>query len=97
MTYQEMINGNNVVLVEFYATWCPHCQAMMPVVAQVKELLEGRAAVVQLDIDNNSDAASTYNVESVPTFIVYKDGREQWRHTGEIDGNVLLNNVESLL
>lgn len=97
MTYQEMINGNNVVLVEFYATWCPHCQAMMPVVEQVKELLEGRAAVVQLDIDNNSDAASTYNVESVPTFIAYKDGREQWRHTGEIDGNVLLNNVESLL
>ena len=97
MTYQEMINGNNVVLVEFYATWCPHCQAMMPVVVQVKELLEGRAAVVQLDIDSNSEAASAYNVESVPTFIVYKDGKEQWRHTGEIDGNVLLNNVESLL
>ncbi|MBO5054118.1 MAG: thioredoxin family protein [Muribaculaceae bacterium] len=97
MTYQEIIKSSDVVLVEFYASWCPHCQHMMSIVAQVKELLEGRAQVVQLDIDNNSRAASVYNVESVPTFIIYKDGVERWRHTGELDAEVLLNNVQSHL
>lgn len=94
MTYEEMIKSRDVVLVEFYATWCPHCQRMMPVVEQVKELLDGRANVVQLDIDKNNEAAQAYDVDSVPTFIIYKNGKEQWRHTGEIDGNVLLNHVE---
>lgn len=97
MTYNEVINSSKVVLVEFFATWCPHCQRMMPVVAQTKELLEGRVPVVQLDLDENDDAASDASVQSVPTFIVYVDGVESWRHSGEIDGEVLLSKVESFL
>lgn len=95
MTYETAIKATPVVLVEFFATWCPHCRAMMPVVAQVKELLEGTAEVVQLDIDKNQEAADTNGVESVPTFIAYKDGKEQWRHSGEIDGNDLLAKMQS--
>lgn len=83
------------MLVEFFATWCPHCQRMMPIVAEVKELLDGNAGVLQLDIDQNQEAADAENVNSVPTFIIYKNGEEQWRHTGEIDGNALFNKVNS--
>lgn len=67
---------------------------MMPVVEQVRELLDGRAEVVQLDIDQNQEAADEAKAESIPTFIVYKNGREMWRHSGEIDGEVLLSKVE---
>lgn len=95
MTYENAIRQTPVVLVEFYASWCPHCHRMMPVVEQVKELLDGEAAVVQLDIDSNQEAADSCKVESVPTFIVYKNGVEQWRHSGEIDGNALLAKVQS--
>lgn len=84
-----------MVLVEFYATWCPHCRKMMPIVEQVKELLEGTAEVVQLDIDQNQEAADFYGAESVPTFILYKNGEEKWRHSGEIDGNALFATVQS--
>lgn len=94
MTYEKTISSAPVVLVEFYASWCPHCQRMMPIVAQVKELL-GDVPVVQLDIDQNDAAANAAEVESVPTFIVYKDGSEVWRHSGEIDGNDLLAKVQS--
>lgn len=94
MIYEKTISSAPVVLVEFYASWCPHCQRMMPIVAQVKELL-GDVPVVQLDIDDNNDAANAAEVESVPTFIVYKDGSEVWRHSGEIDGNDLLAKVQS--
>lgn len=96
-TYDQAIRSSKVVLVEFFASWCPHCQAMMPVVAQVKELLEGRAPVIQLDIDENQEAADAEKVQSIPTFIIYRDGREVWRNSGELDGNVLLGKVESFL
>lgn len=97
MNYEKTISQAPVVLMEFYADWCPHCQRMMPVVAQVKELLGGGVPVVQLDIDDNNDEANAAEVESVPTFIVYKDGTEVWRHSGEIDGKDLLAKVQSFV
>lgn len=97
MTYDQEIRSSKVVLMEFYASWCPHCQRMMPVVAQVKELLDGRANVCQLDIDNNKEAADAADVRSIPSFLIYVDGEEAWRHTGEIDGEVLLSKIESFL
>lgn len=95
MTYDEALHETPVVLVEFFATWCPHCRRMMPVVEQVKELLDGESAVIQLDIDENKELASEAQVDGVPTFIIYRDGNEMWRHSGEIDGNALLAKVQS--
>lgn len=69
----------------------------MPVMEQVKELLEGSVPVYQLDIDSESEAADKAEVETVPTFIIYKDGDEQWRHSGEIDGNALMAKVQSYM
>ena len=97
MNYNEIINSSKVVLVEFYASWCPHCQRMMPIVAQVKELLAGQADVYQFDIDKYSQLASENGAESVPTFIVYQNGKEMWRESGEMDGQVLLSKIESYL
>lgn len=95
MDYKDLINSNEVVLIEFFATWCPHCQRMMPVVAQLRELVNGNVDIHQLDIDKNGDAANLAGAESVPTFIIYKDGKEQWRQSGEMDGEVLLSKIES--
>lgn len=79
--------------MEFYASWCPHCQRMMPVVEQIKILLEGSADIYQFEIDENRELADAQKVESIPTFIVYKDGKEMWRRSGEIDADVLLSEV----
>lgn len=95
MTYDEAIKQTPVGLVEFFASWCPHCRKMMPVVDQVKELLDGSAAVIQLDIDENKELAQQEEVEGIPTFIIYSNGEEQWRHSGEIDGNALLAKIQS--
>ncbi|MBD5266110.1 MAG: thioredoxin family protein [Duncaniella sp.] len=95
MTYNQAIQNPGTVLIEFYASWCPHCQRMMPVVAQVKELLGDSVPVYQYDIDQNNEAANEARVQSIPTFIIYRDGEEMWRHSGEIDGNLLLAKVES--
>ena len=70
---------------------------MMPVVEQVKELLGDQVPVYQLDIDKNGEAADEARVESVPTFIVYRNGREMWRRSGEMEGETLLRTVEKYL
>lgn len=94
MTYDQAIKSASTVLVEFYASWCPHCKRMMPIVEQIKELLQGKLEVYQLEIDQNQELAKEYEVESIPTFIVYKDGREMWRQTGEMDADVLLAHIQ---
>ena len=93
MNYTELINSRPEVLVEFFATWCPHCQRMMPVVEQVKALVGDRVSIVQLDIDQNQDAASEADVQSIPSFILYKDGKEVWRQSGEMEGDYLLSKL----
>ncbi len=84
-------------MVEFYATWCPHCRRMAPVVDDLKMLLEGRATVYQFDIDRNGGLADELGAKSVPTFIVYRNGEEKWRTVGEIDGQTLLSKVEEYI
>lgn len=97
MTYDQMKASAPAVLVEFYATWCPHCKAMAPVVEQISEMLEGQVKVVQLDIDANSEAADAEEITGTPTFILYKNGHEVWRQAGEMPGDVLLNKITSHL
>lgn len=94
MTYDVAIKSAPTVLVEFYASWCPHCKRMMPIVSQIKELLEDKISVIQLDIDEHQELANRENVESIPTFIVYKDGKEVWRQSGEMAADVLLAHVQ---
>lgn len=97
MNYNDVITSSNVVVVEFFASWCPHCQRMMPIVDEIKELLDGKIKVYQFDIDENQQLADNENVSSIPTFIIYKDGREQWRHTGEIPAESLLGKIQSYI
>ena len=97
MDYKELINSNPVVVVEFYASWCPHCQKMMPVVDQIKQLLGDKAAIHQFDIDENQSLADATGVESIPTFIIYKNGVEVWKQSGEMEGDVLYSKIENYL
>lgn len=91
---EQLSKDNGLVLIEMYASWCPHCQKMMPVVAEVAELMNGRANVYQFDIDQHQQLASEFDVDGIPTFIIYKGGEEQWRSSGEMDGSVLLNKLQ---
>lgn len=93
----QLKEDKGVVLVEFYASWCPHCQRMMPIVDDVRALLEGRANVYQFDIDENQELAQELDVQSIPTFIIYKDGEEMWRASGEMDGNILIDHVQRFI
>ncbi len=72
------------VMVEFYATWCPHCQRMQPVVEEFKKEMEGMLEVVQVDVDQESALADFYTIEGTPTFILLRKGEQLWRQSGEL-------------
>lgn len=97
MEYTEAIRSSQVVLVEFYATWCIHCQHMMPIVEQIKEKLKGTVNIYQVDIDNNRQLAEAENIDATPTFIIYKDSNRVWRNSGEMEKSKLLNKIESYM
>ncbi len=93
--FEKNIKSSKVVLVEFFATWCPHCQRMMPVVDALREKLAGKVNVFQYDIDKFEALSDAHGVEVVPTFIVYRDGEEVWRKSGEMTEDTILSQIDA--
>lgn len=79
---KEVLNSEKPVLVDFFADWCGPCKMMAPIVEELATELEGKAKVGKLNVDENSDIAIEYNVMSIPTLIVFKNGKEEKRLVG---------------
>lgn len=88
---EEVLNSEKPVLVDFYADWCGPCNAMSPVIEELAKELEGKAKVGKINVDENSDIAVEYNVMSIPTLIVFKNGKEEKRLVGLRDKEELLS------
>jgi thioredoxin 1 len=89
--FLDLIKADTPVLVDFYADWCGPCKAMNPVIKEVAQTVQGKARVIKVDIDKSNEAAEAYQVQAVPTFIIFRNGNIVWRHSGMIDKNSLLN------
>ncbi len=95
--FQEIVKSDIPTLVDFYATWCGPCQAMMPVLDQLKEQLGEKVRILKIDVDKNQDVASKFNVRGVPTFVLFKNGEIQWRQSGGMDLRTLKDKIASAL
>ncbi|HUR10089.1 MAG TPA: thioredoxin [Flavitalea sp.] len=89
--FNDLIQSDQPVLVDFYADWCGPCKTMTPILKEVADAIEGKAKVVKVNVDRNQEAAQAYQVSGIPTFIVFKNGKILWRHSGTIDKTRLLN------
>ncbi|MET0393282.1 MAG: thioredoxin [Chitinophagaceae bacterium] len=94
-SFQQLIQSSEPVLVDFYADWCGPCKAMHPVIEQVAREINGAARVIKVNIDRAGSAAAQYNVNAVPTFMIFKNGKAVWRHAGMIDKQSLLQTIRS--
>jgi thioredoxin 1 len=92
-TFNEIINGDKPVLVDFFATWCGPCKAMSPIVESIGKELQGTVRVLKIDVDKNQAIASQYQVQAVPTFIIFKKGKLVWRNAGGTDKATLKQQV----
>ena len=91
--FNEIINSEKPTLVDFYATWCSPCQMLTPILEGVSTEVGDNAKVLKVDIEKNMDTASQYGVRSVPTLILFKEGKEVWRQTGLTQKNVLVETI----
>ena len=84
-----MIQSSKPVLVDFYAEWCGPCQIMKPRLLDVAERIGENAKIVQIDIDKEKELAERFRIQSVPTLIIFKKGKQLWRQSGIISSVAL--------
>ena len=84
-TFNNVINSGQLVLVDFFATWCQPCKAMHPILEQVKSVLGDRIRIIKVDVDKYGVTASQYRIQSVPTLMLFRNGEVLWRTSGVVD------------
>ncbi len=94
MTFNELIQSEKPVLVDFFAEWCGPCKMMAPILKQVKEEIGDSASIVKVDVDKNPYAAAAYQVQGVPTLILFKEGKVLWRQSGVVQKNGLVGVIK---
>lgn len=82
LPFFDLIKSGEPVLVEFFATWCAPCKALAPTLKHLADRTGEKLKIVKVDIDRSQAAATKFQIQSVPTMILFKDGKVVWRQTG---------------
>ena len=82
--FDNMLSKNSLVLADFHTLWCVPCRKMSPIVDELKVEYESSAEILRIDMDKSELLADSFNIKAVPTFVLFKDSKEIWRHTGLI-------------
>jgi len=91
--FNELINSEKPVLVDFSAEWCGPCKMMAPILKEVVSEIGDVATVIKVDVDKNQEASLKYGIQAVPTLVLFKNGAIKWRQSGVVPANHLVNMI----
>ena len=94
--FNEMISGEQLTLVDFFATWCGPCKMMHPILEQLKEKMGDDIRILKVDVDKNEALSMQYRIQSVPTLMLFKKGEMLWRQSGAMSLNDLMQKISQL-
>lgn len=81
-SFKDLVSGSKPTLVDFYADWCGPCKTLSPIIQEIKNDMGEEVRVIKINVDNNQTLSSKLNVSSIPTLILYKEGKQLWRANG---------------
>jgi len=95
-TFHSMINAEQTVLLDFFASWCGPCKMMSPILEKTKAQLGDQVRIIKVDVDKNPQVAAQYQVRGVPTLIAFKSGKIKWRQSGVVSETDLIAVLKGL-
>ncbi|MBL7751320.1 MAG: thioredoxin [Chitinophagaceae bacterium] len=95
-SFNDLIQGDIPVLVDFTAAWCGPCKMMKPILEELHDRMGDAIRIIKVDIDRNQNAAMAFQVQSVPTLILFKNGNQLWRQSGVVQTGPLERTIRAV-
>ena len=97
LKFKGKIDSDTPTLVDFYATWCGPCKLVHPILDDLKKRMGDKITILKIDVDKNPIVSEQFKIRSVPTLMLFKDGKTLWRESGVIPLKNLINKIESTI